>query len=867
MNSRIAELFHEVADLPPEARAEYFRQQGVDGITRREVEALVAFDSGSGTILAREIGEAAERALERMEGGLRCGSYVLGEAIGRGGMGAVYAAERVDGEVAQRAAVKLLRPGMDGLQLRQRFLAERQILAGLSHPNIARLLDAGHRDDGQPFLVMEYVDGQAIDVYTSTFSVREKIRVFLKVCSAVAYLHRNLVVHRDLKPANILVTPEGEPKLLDFGIAKILDWTTDSTVTAMRILTPDFASPEQIDGNTVNTASDIYSAGAVLYRLLTGRSPHRAERGPAESAATPPALKGDLEIILRKALRREPSERYATIDQFAEDLENYLDSRPIRARRGEVAYRLRRFVRRQWLPVGTAALALAGLAAGTVEANRQRAIAQRRFVQVRQLANQLFDIDVEVRRTPGTTKARQLIVDTSLAYLRRLATEARGDPDLALDIGNAYIRVARVQGIPISANLGQMDQAAQNLALAEEFIGSVVAAQPANRAAMLRSAQIAHDRMLLARYNGRYEEALVLARRSAVWMEKYNATAADKPEATAILVSYLNVADQHMRGRLFDDALRLCGRGAELARAYGSRPHLGNFLWVSADVHRMRGELDRALQDIRESVRGLESGGQADQGVTMNVALARIHEANILYEDDGISFGKAEEAVAILARVFKVIDPYVHKDPVDQMARGRLAMAGGDMGKILRRSDPARSLAAFDHTLRHLAEIRDNSSFRRIEVVSLAGSTYPLRRLGRDAEARLRLDAAFQRLSQVNAWPADNVKPGSEVEEALCALAEYEAGRRNVRRAVEIYEDVAKKEMQWGARPDSFLPDALAQSRLYTALAGLYRRLGRAYAAARLEEARLKLWREWESRLPGNGFVARQHAAAAGSSD
>ena len=420
MHTRIAEVFHQVVDLSPEARSDYFARHAVDDVTRRDVEALLAFDRSSSTMVDRQICEAAEIALARFEGsGLRCGAYVLGKSIGRGGMGAVYAAERADGETVHRAAVKLPRPGMDDPLLQLRFLTEREILAGLSHPNIARLLDAGHRDDGRPYLVMEYVEGQPIDAYTSTFDIRAKIEVFLKVCSAVAYLHRNFVVHRDLKPANILVTSDGEPKLLDFGIAKMLDRPVDSVVTAMRILTPEYASPEQIAGGAVNTATDIYSSAAVLYRLLTGRPPHRAGRKARERTTSPfsrgdvrapaeiePALKGDLEIILLKALKKEPAERYGTIEQFSEDLENYLCSRPIRARRREVGRRLRRFLRRQWLQLGAASLALAGRLTGGVAANRRRAAAQRRLAQVSQLANQSFDIEVEARRTPGTTGAR-----------------------------------------------------------------------------------------------------------------------------------------------------------------------------------------------------------------------------------------------------------------------------------------------------------------------------------------------------------------------------------------------------------------------------------------------------------------------------
>jgi tRNA A-37 threonylcarbamoyl transferase component Bud32/tetratricopeptide (TPR) repeat protein len=374
-------------------------------------------------------------------------------------MGSVYLAERTDGEITQRAAVKLLAPAADHPQMRQRFLAERQILASLSHPNIARLLDAGHRADGQPYLVMEYVEGKPIDVYTSGFGITQKVSLFLRVCAAVSYLHRNLVVHRDLKPVNILVTGEGEPKLLDFGIAKMIDLTADSTVTSLRLLTPDYASPEQVSGETVSTATDIYSLGAVLYKLLTDRSPHRLERDSAGAVALAissrqvapparlaPALKGDLEFILMKALRREPQERYATIEQFSEDLENYLESRPVRARKSDAWYQTRKFLRRHWPPAVAVTLAVGGLSAGVLVANHQRAISQRRFSEVRQLANVfLFQFERSIRGVPGTLDARNLVALTGQRYLKQLADESRYDPGLAREIAEAYERLADIQ--------------------------------------------------------------------------------------------------------------------------------------------------------------------------------------------------------------------------------------------------------------------------------------------------------------------------------------------------------------------------------------------------------------------------------------
>ena len=445
MRSRVEEIFHKVADLSADGRSRYFDEHQVDLQTRREVIALLEFDRGSSVTLQKDIAEVARQTLARFESkDTLCGAYRLERLLGSGGMGSVYLAERVDGEVNQRAAVKLLRPGADSRHLRDRFLAERQILANLSHPNIAKLLDAGHREDGQPYLVMEYVEGQPIDVYAKALGIRLKVNLFLKVCAAVSYLHRNLVVHRDLKPANILVTAEGEPKLLDFGIAKVLDLLSDPGVTQMAMLTPDFASPEQALGRAASTASDVYSLGAVLYSLLTGGSPHIfAGRSLGEIVAEiatgkiappsrfMPALKGDLETILLRALRKDPQERYATVDEFSEDLESYLKSRPIRARKGETLYRMGKFLQRRWLPVATTAFAVAALVGGVFEANHEREIAHQRFMQVRQLADRFVELHDDVTQLPGSTKIREKMVTTALNYLGNLSRNDSKDAPAA----------------------------------------------------------------------------------------------------------------------------------------------------------------------------------------------------------------------------------------------------------------------------------------------------------------------------------------------------------------------------------------------------------------------------------------------------
>jgi serine/threonine protein kinase/Tfp pilus assembly protein PilF len=457
MNARIEELFHQVADLSNEARAKYFAEHPVDDEARHEVEALLAFDPGASSFLLRDVSIAASRALPQLEGkGWRCGPYKLLELIGRGGMGAVYLGERADGEVTQRVAVKLLPPGAGDIH-RERFLQERQILASLAHPNIARMLDAGHLDNGQPFLAMEYVDGKPVDVFSSGLSVHQKITLFLKVCGAVGDLHRNLVVHRDLKPSNILVTTEGEPKLLDFGIAKILDLATDSTITGMRMLTPDYASPEQVTGGKISTATDIYSLGAVLYQLLTGKLAHEFQDQSPETIAREvttrevtrpskwtPELKGDLEAILLKALRKDPHERYGSVEQFTEDLKAFLESRPVKARSGNIWYSTRKFLRRNRASVALAGLALVASVAGItgiiIQARTTRA--QRDFA-LRQLsrAEVVNDLNAFVL-SDAAPSGKPFTVDDLLGRAQRLVERQGGAQasrvNLLIEIGRQY---------------------------------------------------------------------------------------------------------------------------------------------------------------------------------------------------------------------------------------------------------------------------------------------------------------------------------------------------------------------------------------------------------------------------------------------
>lgn len=879
MNPRVQELFHQLADLSPAERDRYFAQNGVDEQTRRETEELLAFDAGTSSPLLNELREASGQAIAHMYSmGQRCGPFRLIEVLGRGGMGVVYLADRVDGEVKQRVAVKLLRPGVLDFQ-RERFLQERQILAELAHPNIARLLDAGHLDDGQPFLAMEYVDGKPIDDYSACLSVKGKIRLFLKVCAAVAYLHSNLVVHRDLKPGNILVTLKGEPKLLDFGIAKIMDISADATVTIVQMLTPDYASPEQVMGTPIGTSSDIYSLGAVLYELLTGQKPHQfedttpgavmatiAQRDVTRPSKLAPGLDADVEAVLMKALRKEPSERYRTVEQMADDLEAYLDSRPIRARQDDLAYRSRKFLRRYWLPVTAAAVTVSGLLIGLVVVNRERAVAQRRFEEVRQISNKLFEIDVQVRRLPGSTQARQFIVDTSLEYLSRLAAEAKNDPALAFDLGTAYMRVARVQGVPINTHLGQSEKAEQNLRTAERLIASVLAAQPNNRKAYLRAAQIAHDRMVLAEYRHPSDEALPLARKSEEWIQRYLLSGpvdAERLEAEGLVIAGMNVANWYVRTENTDDAIRLLRQVIRIAKATDQPRQAGAAHIVVARALRSAGSLEEALIAVREGIKLIEPepNGPSDLSKLSTLGVALAVEGQILGEADGVSLGRYSEAIPSFERSFEIAFNGSRQDAADAESRMRAATAGIRLADVLRQSNPTRALATYDTVLRLTAPVKDNSRARRDEIRALAGSSDAVVKLGRGDEAVRRLNTAFARLQESGTYPATEIEPGSEVHCTLRAQADLQAATGQFTSSIATYKLLLEKLMASKPKPDSNLADAADLSQIYGALAALYRKARDAKAAAEWDARRAQLWRGWGNKLPGNSFVARQLAA------
>ncbi|MEM7583610.1 MAG: serine/threonine-protein kinase [Acidobacteriota bacterium] len=486
---RVEELFHDALDQPEAARRQWLAEAcGEDSELHEEVASLLAS------------GEDSERVEQAVRGGFELAAAIpqgdtvanIGpdrviREVGRGGTGVVYLAER-EGEVRQRVAVKVIKRGMDTDEILDRLRRERQILADLEHPNIARLIDGGSTADGRPYFAMELVTGETLEAYCDRhrLSIEQRLRLFVEVCSAVQYAHQKLVIHRDLKPSNILVTAEGMPKLLDFGIAKLLAPTEHTrTATGLQLLTPEYASPEQLRGQALTTATDVYSLGVVLYRLLTGRPPYRlsgqargemerlvctAEATRPSNATTAPLaeedspeelasrratrapalarrLRGDLDNIVLMAMRKEPERRYPTVGQLAEDVERHLELRPVRARPSSFSYRMGKWARRYRAAVVAGGLAVTSLIGGLIATVHQARVAERHRQHaeeqtVRAETVSSFLIELFRLADPGEARGNEVrareILDRGAAKIEQLAGQEAVQSQLLSTMGQVY---------------------------------------------------------------------------------------------------------------------------------------------------------------------------------------------------------------------------------------------------------------------------------------------------------------------------------------------------------------------------------------------------------------------------------------------
>ncbi|MCW5966925.1 MAG: serine/threonine protein kinase [Blastocatellales bacterium] len=823
---QIKRLFHSALELEPQNRRAYVDTAcGDDEDLRREVDTLLSteddlddfittpvIEDAAGIIAAAQQKHQSKVSDSSSMTDRRIGPYEITREIGRGGMGAVYLAQRADEQFKQKVAIKLIHGGHDSDFITNRFKHERQILASFDHPNIARLLDGGATEDGRLYLVMEYIEGEPLDLYCDRRSLptRDRIELFRRICSAVHYAHQNLVVHRDLKPGNILVTSDGTPKLLDFGIAKLLDpalyaASSDPTLAGIRLMTPAYASPEQIRSAPISTASDIYSLGVILYELLTGHRPYRVksllpgeleraiceidperpstairrvidtEANEADSTGAEPSsitpelvsrrrgsepdrlhrvLAGDLDNIVLMALRKEPSRRYASVEQFSEDLRRYLDGLPVIARQNSFGYRMEKFIHRNRLAVAAAALVVVSLVGGIIAtgwqaraAQRERARAERRLKDVRELAGSfLFEFHDEVVNLPGSTAVREKVVVRALEYLDRLAQETGKDPALSRELAVGYLRLGDAQGNPAYANRGDLNAALESYRKSLELLESSNRLEP-NNPATQRFIGIANERI---------GEVLILTGNLTEAQNRYSTTlrireaalAAD-PESLRALreigISYERMGDlfyqrldtnaaieSHRKG--FDVGARLLASSPDdrLARRDMAIGHdrLGNLLVET-------GDLDRALSEYRkaESIRArLLEEDATNTEHRRDLAISWNKIGAVL-----LKMGDADEALAAFRSGLKLSESIAGPDPLNAQARQDVALGKTLLGKaLLALGDNAAALGA----LREASAIYRDLSANGKENSGLLGDLALADDLSGTVLARLRDRAA-----------------------------------------------------------------------------------------------------------------------------
>lgn len=671
-------------EQPAAARAPFLDSACAgDPWLRHEVERLLeATDAAaamyetpafSGFGVAAALDEIA-RAPSAMVGS-RVGSYRIERELGRGGMGGVYLGERVDGEFDHRVAIKFV-GNVASAAIMERFREERRILATLDHPNIARLLDGGSSSSGIPYVVMEYVDGVPIDEYCGchNLSVAAKLEVFRQVCGAVHHAHQRLVVHRDIKASNILVTPAGVPKLLDFGIAKIVEPRESIAVTAVRALTPESASPEQIRGEPITIATDVYALGVLLYRLLAGRSPygsplndHDLMRAICERVPDRPGIDRDLDLIILKALRKEPERRYGSVEQLSADLARYLKGEPVLAGPDSRSYRAQKFLARHRTSAVLAAAAIVAIAGGGIiamwQANiarHERERAEARLGDVRRLAGAfIFDFHDAISELPGALAARKLVASRAAEYLDRLAQESNQD-EVALDreLATAYQRLGDILGGGGTSNLGDFKGAADNYAKAlaiRQALASRVNAEPRDLEAL------AELQVLLSRargLRGDLAESEQYAKAAVATLERPLAAASDSPTRVGFLAtSYHQLG--FVQARRGQNALAL--QSLERATAYAR-------------------EQFEARPDARETMRR-----------------ARIESD---YAEQLLAAGRASEALDLLRSVRPPVEDLLAKDPHNTTSQYLLQLIYNYQGSALEGTgNYSEAIASFEKSL------------------------------------------------------------------------------------------------------------------------------------------------------------------------
>ncbi len=924
---RIEELFRTVVDRPEEERGIYLtRVCNGDEDLRLEVLSLLDRDTAE-DFLQRPIASAARALTSKPKDDLtgeRIGPYRVKRLIGRGGMGDVYEAERDDDQFQQQVAIKIIKRGMDTEFVRERFLRERQILASLDHPHIARLFDGGATEDGRPYFVMEFVEGESSTDYCRRrgLTVNEKLKLFRDVCSAVQHAHQKLIVHRDLKPSNILVTADGTPKLLDFGIAKLLSpdpgEAVTRTETSVRLMTPDYASPEQVRGGAITTASDVYSLGVALYELLTERrpyqfetySPFEIERAICATEAAPPSdvarrqteaptklarqLSGDLDNIVMMAMRKEPERRYRSVEQFSEDIRRYLSGLPVTARPDSLIYRTGKFARRHRVAVVAAALVLVSLLGGIMattraarQARAERARAERRFAQVRKLSNTfLFDFHDKIQNLPGATEARGLVAKTALEYLDSLAQEVAGDTQLEWELAVAYQKVGDVQGDPWAPNLGHSQEAMRSYQKSLDLAERLSRADAGDLKMSRLLAQGYFKLGALQAQSGAKTEAHEALSKAATAAEKLERQTHDLEDLRLLQSCNMRLGDTYLDTGDPGAALESYRREMRISeRRVAEFPNDGSQMTLAMSHSRLPealvslGDVDGAMNHYHKSLELIDellSRHAADPAYLRVRMITLVWLGNLSGNPQFINLGDTRAALKSYRESLALAVQRVALDPKN--ARARQDLAGGHrlVADILALEDPAQ---AVDHYRQSLGIVREllapdprEAQLLRREAHSLKGMAKALARLGDRQSALQNLRQALQIWQDLLSRDATNQRTRAFLHATLLELADTTLESGDHSGALEYY----RQALALAETPpveqsaDLYVRWRLADS--YSGLSRYYASLAAASPAAERvnhwREARqyaqksLSLWEGWSSHAASTSFDQRRSEQA-----
>jgi serine/threonine protein kinase/tetratricopeptide (TPR) repeat protein len=668
------------------------------------------------------------------------GGYTLERPLGAGGMGSVWLARRTDGRFEGSVAIKLLNLALLDSEGQARFRREGTILARLSHPSIARLLDAGVTASGQPYLVLEFVDGLRLDRYADRerLDLASRLQLFLQVADAVAHAHTHFVVHRDLKPSNILVNTDGQVKLLDFGIATLLSDSAGpesrtATTLAGRALTPEYAAPEQVTGRGVTMATDVYALGVLLYVVLVGQ--HPAGPGPyspadlikrivdteaprptdvivkmpaddaktvaASRGATPDKLRrqlrGDLDTIVTKALKKDPRERYASVTALSDDLRRYIQHEPIAARPDTIRYRSAKFVRRNRTAVTLATVALIAIIAGAGVAIYQARVAQRRFQEVRKLAHTfVFDMHDEIAKLEGSTKAREMMVRTGLEYLDNLSRGAEGDLELQKEIAQGYMKVGDAEGYPTKANLGHTADAITSYEKAGNIYRQLAAKNPAY---LVELGKFDLEFGGLVRFTNDLKRARALDASALEILERARATQPwDGGAERAYIEAWCRIGDIDEDLGNYEQAFSEFSRCEAVARSALSKGRDPKILSLLSRADERLGTAARELGRFPEALAALDE----DEAINKELLAAEpenplrhrllgvlhYYRMQIYYDDAGPSLGDSARALQSARLYLDAMEKMVRRDPTNTTAQLSRAIATYAVAFCLTPSDP-----------------------------------------------------------------------------------------------------------------------------------------------------------------------------------